>query len=192
MAAVKTEIGQDFLEHVVDAPDFEEQVLRQEKTVANLKIRYEATPSENLLADVGRAVQRLSEWYRWQGKYRESLELKDEAITIWAELKRERARTLVQLQKALTMHLAGERDAAYARFEMQIPRLQINEELNNYLDFAHEWRGLCYARDGRFEEALADLEIALALRKERDHERHIQDTEQTISFIKNAQTEHCT
>jgi len=188
MAAIKTQIGDDFIDHVVDAPDFESSVARQEKTVANLRRALEANPTELLQADLGRALQRLSEWYRWQGRYEESLPLKDEAIGIWAELKRDRARTLVQLQKALTLHLAGDKESAYTRFELLFPRVTGREELQNYLDFAHEWRGLCYARDGKFDEALSDLQEALRLRIERGNQSHIEETQVIVDRLKTLTT----
>lgn len=189
MAAVKTKVGDDFIDHVVDAPDFETSIARQEKTVANLRKSFEANPTELLQADLGRAVQRLSEWYRWQGRYDESLPLKDEAIGIWAELKRERARTLVQLQKALTLHLAGDKESAYTRFELLFPRVTGREELQNYLDFAYEWRGLCYARDGRIDEALSDLRCALSLRKERGNQGHVEETQSIVERLENLATD---
>jgi tetratricopeptide (TPR) repeat protein len=185
--AIKTRVDDDWIERVVDHEDFEKAIERQVKTVENLRRNLEKNETEQAKADLGRAVQRLSEWYRWTEQWNESLKLKDEAIAIWAELGRERARTLVLLQKALTQHFAGDKEAAYTRFDLLLSRLNHVEELQSYLDFAHDWRARCLARDGRFEEAKADMEEALKLRTQRGNEPHIQETRRLLDSLSTIQ-----
>lgn len=176
MAAIQTHIDENFIERP-DEPDvLEAAVERQTKTLENLQRRYDESPTEALHADVGRALQRLSEWKRLQGDYQEALRLKDEAITVWAALGREKARTLTQLQKAETQHLAGDKDAAYTRFEFLIPRLKSNEELSVYLDFAYEWLARALMRDGRVSEALDAMSQCLLVREQRGNPEQLEHT----------------
>lgn len=179
--AITTHIDENFVECADDPDVLASSIDRQKLTLENLRRRFDdARDDTTLHADIGRALQRLSEWERLAGRYDAALEHKDEAITVWAALGREKARTLCQLQKAETQHLAGEVDAAYKRFELLILRLKSNEELSMYLDFAYEWYARCLMRDGRIAEALDAMSECLVLREARGNPAQLARTRDLV------------
>lgn len=178
--AVTTFVDDNFIERADDADGLVTSIARQALTLENLRRRFEETPTDALHADIGRALQRLSEWKRLAGDYPEALVLKDEAIAVWAALGREKARTLTQLQKAETQHLAGDPVSAYKRFDHLIPRLKSNDELSVYLDFAYEWLARCQIRDGRILEALDSMSECLVLREQRGNAAQLAYTRELV------------
>ena len=178
--AVTTHIDENFIERADDSDVLAASIERQQKTLDNLQRRFSEAPTDALQADVGRALQRLSEWKRLAGDYADALRLKDEAISAWAALGREKARTLCQLQKAETQHLMGDGEAAYKRFELLIQRLKSNEELEVYLDFAYEWYARCLMRDGRVAEALDAMSACLVVREQRGNPTQLAHTRDLV------------
>jgi tetratricopeptide (TPR) repeat protein len=178
--AVTKFVDENFIERAEDAEGLVASIARQELTLVNLRRRFEENPTDTLNADIGRAIQRLSEWKRLAGDYQEALALKDEAIAVWAALGREKARTLTQLQKAETQHLAGDPESAYKRFELLIPRLTSIEEFSLYLDFAYEWLARCQIRDGLVLEALDSMSQCLVIREERGNASQLAYTRELV------------
>lgn len=184
--AITTHIDETYIERADDPEALAAGIERQTKTLENLQRRFEEGPTDELRADVGRALGRLSEWKRLAGDYDEAIRLKDAAIEVWAALGREKARTLTQLQKAETQHLMGDTENAYKRFEFLLARLKANEELSVYLDFAYEWMARALMRDGRVDDALDAMSKCLLLREQRGNAAQLAQTRELVERMAHA------
>lgn len=134
------------------------------------------------LADLGRALGRHAELLRIGAHYERALNARDEAAEIWRVLERDRAGVLAQLKGAQEAHLAASPDA-WERFE-RVAIEVAKPRYGLYADFYHEFRALALCREGRFVEALDDLEIALELRIEQGRKtRQLGETRELISRV---------
>lgn len=136
-----------------------------------------AEPSERFRADVGRSLVRLSEYEKLADMLDESLMHREEAIAMWAALDRQVARFNARMHRAWLLHLLGRDEEAHHRFTELQAELGVDERYVPYRDFVFELRGRFLCRTGHIEEGRADLEGALAIRRDRGSDPAVARTE---------------
>ncbi len=157
-------------------------LVQQRKTADKMRQLALEEPSELNVSHLGRELSRLADHLLLAEKPARALPLKEEAVDIWHELGRDKAGFLAELDAAEIVFELGRHDAALEELDRLVERSE-DEPFGVYRDFALELRARCLARCGRADEALADLEAALELRRARGNERQIEETERLLELV---------
>lgn len=133
------------------------QLARLQEQLAELAIARESGDRQATLALLGE----LGEAYRMLGFLDEARPLLTEAVEV-ADRHADARRALVnRLRLATLLQYAEEHDAALPLFGAALARA---EALGLLVDYVRQHRGKCLAELGRWDEAIADFEAALAAR----------------------------
>lgn len=165
--------GEELLRHALG----ELQAYREE---------FERTGDPVARSNIGRWMQRASEYARLCGEMERALELKDGAVEIWKATDRPRAQFLVELQRALVL---AELEHADAESEMDRLRDQMKGEDTLepfYLGFWLEYDARRRMWSGDLDGARDALVRALAFRTEHRAQRIVARTKQAIDVVDNA------
>lgn len=140
--------------------------------------------TEKARADLGRALRRRGKKLAARERFEDALPLAREAVQIWTELGRTRARFLGRLELAEVLAGLGEHEAAEARFDELAAELDEDpDQLGCYEDFWCEARAHQLAACGDPLRAAELVRRALALRRARGNARHIAQTEQLLASL---------
>mgnify|MGYP000288850489 CR=1 FL=1 len=199
MAKPETHLDEHYRERFVDAGTSEARA-RVERALAVVDaVRLEpevlenSDVSEKERADLGRALGKFARVARLNDEPARALDAWKEAIEIWRELGREKARFLAELEYATTCaeDESGDGEDVTTLFLSLQHRLDEDEAFSLYADFLAEHRARWHAANARFDEALACITRALELRRARGNAKHIATTEALRARIERArETDH--
>ncbi|TXD35608.1 hypothetical protein FRC98_15480 [Lujinxingia vulgaris] len=159
-----------------------QRVLSELETTARaMRDNLHGEPSEENVAHLGRALQKLSEAQRLANRFEEARASKAEAIAIWQKLGRAKAHFLCRMKLAMIDHQAGEFERAATALEALEDEL--DQGFTIYTDFLAEARARCYHALGRRDAATAQIQRALKVRLARGNARHIEVTRNIEAII---------
>ena len=161
-------------ERAVDLEEAQRALQWQRDEVA--RVRGRDLGQELHRADLGRALGRLGHLARVAGELDEALGAREEARAIWAELGRDKARWLAELECAAVLGDKGRGEEALA----ELDRLADEEGdggLEVYRVVLLEARAVVRWGLGQREEALADLEEAHLLCRGRKARERLEELE---------------
>lgn len=132
---------------------------------------------------LGRELVRIAQLQTLAGEHTQALENLREVCELWASLGRPRARWMARLHMGKTLRQDGQHAEALEVFS------SLHQETNHpetamYLGFALPQRGITLWQMGRRDEAVADLEETLRIRKERGAARMIREAEALLKAIR--------
>jgi tetratricopeptide (TPR) repeat protein len=180
VALIDTHFDDRLRERADDEEELREALAAERGRLESAREQARAEPSERFRADVGRSLMRLSEYEKLADMLDEALAHRDEAIAMWAALDRQVARFNARMHRAWLLHLLGRDEEAEHRFTDLQAELGVDERFAPYRDFLFELRGRFLCRIGSLEEGRADLEGALAIRRDRGSEPAVARTEALI------------
>lgn len=138
---------------------------------------------EKALADLGRALQRLSQYCYYLQEYTEALDLKNEVLTIWQAMRREQAICLVRLQRARVLDALGQDQAALQVLQELRQATSTDSRLRFYHDFVLEALAIYYVRRAYPQAAASLLEETLEIRRQIGNAEMIQSTEALLKRV---------
>lgn len=171
-----------------DDPDELRDALKSE--AADLQSVREAladSPNELDVTRLARVLNRLADHLRLDGRFDAAAEHATQARDIWRDMDRHRAAYLAELRR---IHALGDQMEAPDSWRSAreacgalIDRARSQEDLEIYLDFALERRGIIAWRLDALEDAGDDLRAALEIRRERGVDRLVERTETVLEHV---------
>lgn len=138
-------------------------------------------------ADVGRALKSLSSLLEHSdADLQEALDVTLQARDIWRSLNRPKASFLASMQHARILDRLGEDAQTLELYQELLNCVVEDTSLSVYLDFLYEEQARFYAARGVYEQALALVKQAYALRMARGNARQISETRGLFERISKA------
>jgi tetratricopeptide (TPR) repeat protein len=179
---IKSHIADDLRRRATSPKKLAAALPKERKTVETMRELALDDPSELNVSHLGREASRLADHLLLADELDEALRLKEEAIGVWRKLDRPKARFLAELDAAEIVFELGRHDEALDELDRLVEASE-DEAFGVYRDFALELRARCLARCARVDDARADLDEALALRRERGNARQIEQTERLVALV---------
>jgi tetratricopeptide (TPR) repeat protein len=156
-----------------------EAIEAERRTIAHLRERLAGRHDEVDETNLGRSLQRISEYLRLAQAFDEAFAAKDEAIEIWRKYGRKKAILLASFQRAVILHYAEHHEQALEEMTRLIDSL--DDETGMYRDVFLEARARCLWEMGCSEDAHRDLAIVLDIRERRGKAQPIESTRELIA-----------
>lgn len=184
---VTTHLDSSLRERADDPGELQEALESEANDLRSVREALAEDPKELDITRLARVLNRLADHLRLDGRFESAAEHAMQARDIWHDMGRRRAEFLSELRR---IHALGDRPEAPEAWrrarqacDTLVDRAETDEELEIYLDFGLERRGIVAWRLGDTESALADLRDALEIRRTREVARLTDRTEEIIDHI---------
>jgi tetratricopeptide (TPR) repeat protein len=184
---VTTHLDSSLRERADDPDELREALESEASDLRSVRQALADSPNELDVTRLARILNRLADHLRLDGRFEEAVEHATQARDIWQDLDRRRAAYLAELRRVHALGDMMDDPDAWARgcsaCDTLVHEADADDELEIYLDFALERRGIIGWRLDGPDGALDDLEAALRIRRERGIARLVDRTETIIEHV---------